>query len=155
MTKRLPILDTDHVVRYVPKGRRAVDEDGNLLGNGIAWNALQQRQGETYVSVNWLEFHSRTRGQQLPKAQELALVRDDLAQAYPRKNGEALLAIANVGEVKKIAGEADKPVRVTHEPSRPNNLSHAGIRQLSNTQNALMDRLAAEAFAETVLACKY
>jgi hypothetical protein len=126
-----------------------VDEDGNLLGNGIAWNALQQRDTETYVSVNWLEYHDGT------KDQQLKLVRDDLAHVYERKkNGEALLAIANVGVVKKMAEEASRPVRVTHEPN-PTNLSHTGIRQLSNTQNALMDRLAAEAFAETVLACKY
>ena len=147
---RKTIPDQDHVVRYVPISRQARDENGDLMGNGLLWSALQQKKNEDFVSVNWLEYHGKARGNALSQAESLKLVRDDLAGVFPPKSRtKALLAIGNVGKIKRACAEAGNVVRVTHEPTG-NNPSHAGIRRLPTDEDALLDLLAAEVFVDTV-----
>lgn len=148
--KKKIIPDEDHVVRYVPYSRQARDADDNLVGNGLLWSALQQRETEASVSVNWLEYHDPAG--ELSKAERLKLVRDDLAAVYPIRP-KGLMAIGNVGEIKSVCADAKSPVRVTHEPSGKN-LSHAGIRRLPTEQDDLLETLAVEVFADTVLAAE-
>ena len=143
---RKPIPDNDHVVRYVPISRQARDLNGNLMGNGVLYTALQQRKDESYVSVNWLEFHQGTR------TDRLALIRQELSEAFPPKSlGKALLAIGHVGQIKRACSDAGRPVRVTHEPTRTSP-SHAGIRQFPTEEDGLLEALAAEVFIDTMLA---
>ncbi|MBV1834439.1 MULTISPECIES: hypothetical protein [Acetobacteraceae] len=148
---RLPIPDSDHVVRYVSYTRQARDVDNKLIGNGLLWASLQQKRDETFVSVNWLEYHKKSVSS-LSRDESLKLVRNDLASAFPPKpTSKALLAIGNVGQIKSTCAAAGAPVRITHEPTK-NNPSHAGIRQLSTEENELLEVLATEVFIDTVLA---
>ena len=143
--QRQLIPDEDHVVRYVPISRQARNPDGNLIGNGLVWSALQQRKDEKTVSVNWLEYHKGSR------SNRLKLIKDELAKSFPPKSlSKALLAIGNVGVIKQACAEADNPVRVAHEPSN-NSPSHAGIRRLPTDHDDLLDALAAEVFVDTLL----
>ncbi|WP_139312959.1 hypothetical protein [Novacetimonas hansenii] len=141
------IPDKHHVVRYVPLSRQSRDDDGNLVGNGLLWVAFQQKKDEAFVSVNWLEYYECD-----DRNEGLKAVRRDLAAAFPpRPSSKALLAIGNVGNIKRACADAGKPVRVTHEPSH-NNPSHAGIRKLPTENEDLLETLAAEIFIDTVLA---
>ena len=140
------------MVRYVPISRQARDENGNLIGNGLLWSALQQKKDENSVSVNWLEYHGKTKGNALSRDEGLKIVRDELAAAFPPKSrSTALLAIGNVGEIKRACAKTGNVVRVLHEPTK-NSPSHAGIRRLPTDENALLDILAAEVFVDTVAA---
>jgi hypothetical protein len=144
--KRKIIPDQDHVVRYVSYARQARDDDDNLIGHGLHWSAFQQKRDEEFVSVNWLEYRPGTR------EERLKAVRADLSGAFPpRPTSKALLAIGNVGEIKRACQEANQPVRITHEPNNKNQ-SHAGIRRLPAGEDDLLETLAAEVFIDTLLA---
>lgn len=148
---RLIIPDRDHVVRYVSYSRQARDEHDELVGNGLLSASLQQKRNETFVSVNWLEYHQKS-APSLSGDESLKLVRNDLASAFPPKpTSKALLAIGNVGQIKNICTAAGAPVRITHEPTQ-NNPSHAGIRQLPTEEDELLEALATEVFIDTILA---
>jgi hypothetical protein len=129
------IPDSDHVARYC--GGRTVD-DGEIQAT-----AFMLREGEEYLSVNWLEALSRSdRTSEIRELQDL----------YARKlhvGVAARIAILNVGAVRaKVVRESQdmRLLRVLHEPIIPDDPSHAGIYDIPHD-----DDLVAELIAQAVL----
>lgn len=153
MAKRvLNIPDTDHIARYVPYARQARDPvSDELLGSGLLWNSLQQRKGEEFVSVNWMECADVVLGRSLNKLSRIGVIKEHLSELGFGKNIKSgLFASANVGKLKSTCSEFGMTVRVTHEPT-DRNPTHAGIRRLSSERDDLLETLAAEVFLDTFL----
>src|SRR4051794_14954963 len=90
--KNLP--DEDHVIRYVPWGRLRKDEDENVVG--FLPQAFELRDGESYLSVNWLEFHTGDREAQIRLS--VWAMRDSFEKPL---GGKSAFAIGQVGKIKK------------------------------------------------------
>ena len=134
--------DEDHIIRYVPWGRLRKDEYDNVIG--FLPQAFEQRDGETYLSVNWLEYHDGDREGQI------RLSVWAMRGSFDRPLGaKSAFAIGNVGKVKQTCQTAGRRVRIVHQPE-PDNLGHAAIRQLARDDINLLDALAADAFVDSV-----
>ena len=107
--------DDDHVSRYCKPS--AVDERGLPLSASFI-----PKQGEEYLSVNWLEYFGETN---LPAAVERVRV-VFLQKGYRlRKNGQ--FAVLNVGAAKTAVREGvDRSLRINHL-SLDDDESHSGI----------------------------
>jgi hypothetical protein len=114
------IPDTDHVARYC----RA----STVEGAEISAAAFMVRQGEEYLSVNWLEeLKCPNRATQISGLQEV------YARKFNRVGAGARIAVLNVG-VLRTNVELKSPDRrllpVLHEPIIPDDPSHAGIYEI-------------------------
>lgn len=133
--------DEDHVIRYVPWGRLRRDDDDNVLG--FLPQAFQRREGEEYLSVNWVEFYEGIRAARV--CLSVWALRDC------RKVGaKSAFAIGNVRQVKEVCQEAGAGVRIVHEPDEPTNPAHSAIRRLPREDLILLAALAEDAFTERV-----
>ena len=132
----------DHVMRYVPWRRLRRDENDNVVG--FLPQAFELREGEEYLSVNWLQFHEGDRGTQV------RLSVWGIRESFERPLGaKSAFAIGNVGMVKDICQKAGSRVRIVHEPE-PQNPGHSAVRRLPRDDLSLLDALAADVFAERV-----
>lgn len=129
------IPDSDHVARYC---RPSTVPDGEIQAT-----AFMLREGEEYLSVNWLEA--------LGHSDRTSEIRE-LQDLYARKlhvGAAARIAILNVGSVRaKVVRESQdmRLLRVLHEPIIPDDPSHAGIYDIPQD-----DDLVAELIAQAVL----
>ena len=113
--QRVP--DSDHVSRYC---KPSAMEDGLPL---VA--AFLMRQGESYLSVNWLEY-LRTRD--LSSAVDMVRARF-LKQSYGLKaNGR--FVVLNVGRCRSAALRIQRHLRIKHIPLKADD-SHSGIYGMS------------------------
>jgi hypothetical protein len=129
------VPDSDHVGRYC--GARTV-ENGE-----ISAAAFMLREGEEYLSVNWLE--------ELKGPSRASQIRD-LRGLYSKKlkvGATARIAILNVGTLRtKVERESpdSRLLRVLHEPEEPDDPSHAGIYEIAH-----YDEIIAQLIAQVVL----
>jgi hypothetical protein len=133
--------DTDHVLRHVAWGQLRRDDELNVIG--FLGEAFRRREDEESLSVSWLEFYPT------PETR----LRDAVwAVRKNRKVGsKSAFALACVANLKRVCSEVGGTrVRVVHEPL-PSWPAHSGIRRLSRDDEALLEALAADAFAEMVL----
>ncbi len=130
--------DADHVVRYVPWTRLLRDEDDKVLG--LLLQAFQLRDGESSLSVNWLEYLNSD------KSTNLAECVKAFRRVYKcgTKSG---YAVASVGNVKAVFVRKQRVVRIVYEPS-PNNKAHSAIHAKINDDLALLDELGGEFYKE-------
>jgi len=117
--KGQPVPEADHVARYC---RASSVENGE-----ISAAAFMLRQGEEYLSVNWLE--------ELKRPSRTTQIRS-LQEVYARKlrvRTGARIAVLNVGALRSNV-ERKSPDRrllpVLHEPIIPDDPSHAGIYEV-------------------------
>jgi hypothetical protein len=129
------VPDSDHVARYCKP--RTIDE------GEIQATAFILREGEAYLSVNWLEeLKSSGRASQIRDLQELYTKKLKVAAT-------AQIAVLNVGTLRtKIERESPdrRLLRVLHEPDEPDDLSHAGIYEIRYD-----DEIIAELIVQVVL----
>ncbi len=130
------VPDSDHVGRYCK---------GSTVESGeISAAAFMVREGEEYLSVNWLEELKRSgRASQISDLQKL------YAMKFNRVGASARIAILNVGIVRtKVAHESpdSRLLRVVHEPEEPDDLSHSGIYEIFHD-----DEIIAELIAQAVI----
>jgi hypothetical protein len=117
--KGQPIPEADHVARYC---KASTVEAGE-----ISATAFMLRQGEEYLSVNWLEELKRPN-----RAAQIA----SLQEVYARKlrvAAGARIAILNVGVLRTNVERKSLDRRllpVLHEPIIPDDPSHAGIYEI-------------------------
>ena len=132
-----------HVMRYVRKRGLRRDEYGKVLG--ILPQALELREGETYLSVTWLEHFDSQYEKGLIKAAEA--IRRQLT--VKRNDGFAMT------EVEAISVTCERfsiIIRALHEPINPENTGHVAIRRFPSDNLELMDILASDAFVDTRVA---
>jgi hypothetical protein len=129
------VPNSDHVARYC--------KASTVEGGEVQATAFMLRDGEEYLSVNWLEdLNCSDRTSEIRTLQDL----------YSRKlsvGTAARIAILNVGALRnKVARESPdmRQLRVLHEPIIPEDPSHAGIYDFSSN-----DEIIAELIAQTVL----
>ena len=107
------VPDSDHISHYC-KGT-SIEADGSINGT-----AFQIREGEEYLSVNWLEFLKKT-----SRNEEIAEVRNVL-QTKLKLGSRSRIAVANVGSLVNHVWEK-RILNVKHEPELPDDPSHSGI----------------------------
>ncbi len=131
--KHLPI--EDHAARYCPGSK--LSENGEVSGT-----AFHLRQGEPYVSVEWLEYLN------LPsRDDEVRGIADILAHKL-RLGASAKIAVLNVGEVCGYVEQASGfYIRFLHEPE-PLDPAHSGIHDTAQDE-ILICELIAETVAES------
>ncbi len=134
------VPNDSHVMRYVRKRQLRRDEHGNLLG--ILPQALELRDGETYLSVTWLEHFDPQYEQGLIRAAEA--IRRQL-----NVKGNDGFSTTEVGGFCEICEGFEKKVRVLHEPINPENTGHVAIRKFPRDNLELLDLLASDAFVDT------
>ena len=106
------VPDSDHIARYC--GGSSVESDGTI--NRMAFRI---RNGEEYLSVNWLEFLKKS------SREEIAEVRNVLRKKLTL-GSRARIAVANVGSLINHIRE-ERILNVQHEPELPDDPSHSGI----------------------------
>ena len=129
------IPDSDHVARYC--------KASTVEGAEILATAFMVREGEEYLSVNWLE--------ELKRSDRASQVRD-LQKLYATKlkvRAASRIAILNVGALRaKVQRESTdrRLLPVLHEPIIPDDPSHAGIHEIPYD-----DDLVAELITQVIL----
>src|SRR5215216_3191402 len=109
--KNLP--DEDHIIRYVPWQRLRRDQDDNVIG--FLPHAFELREGEEYLSVNWLEFYEGSKDEQFRLS--IWTIRDRFEKPLGKRSA---FAIGNVGKVRQTCRAAGNRVRIVHEPQAGN-----------------------------------
>jgi len=130
----------EHVVRYVRKGRLRRDEDDNVIG--VLPQAFQHREGESYLSVTWLQHFSAIYEDGLK--QSVAAIRRQLTV----KGGDGF-TLGQVDHISSTCARRDCKVRILHEPVVPLNTGHCAWRGLSGDDLQLLQILADEVFVDT------
>lgn len=125
-------------MRYVPRKLQERDEDGNLIGFWPA--AFAHREGEGYLSANWLEYFEDTH------ASNAAACKTGLQTVL--KASTAMFGVAQVGRVKALAQHNAKPVRVVYYPNSDSNPSHSAIFLSLPEPEAVREDLAREFYKE-------
>lgn len=129
------IPEEHHIARYCKR---------HTLDNGKPTSAsFELREGESYLSVNWIECidpsdSSRAIG-------ELWEHYSNIFRGIKPKSRIALLNVGNTLEHVEQESTDKRKLRINHNPTPPNNLSHAGIYGYS-----FMDTLIAETIAQSV-----
>src|SRR5437867_12489750 len=111
------IPEADHVARYC---RASSVENGE-----ISATAFMLRQGEEYLSVNWLEQLKRP-----SRATEIRGLQELYTRKFNRVGAGARIAILNVGALRTNVERKSSDRRllpILHEPIIPDEPSHAGI----------------------------
>ena len=129
------IPDSDHVARHC--------KTSTVAGDEILATAFMMREGEPYLSVNWLEDLKRS-----DRANEVRALQELYPSKMTRVGAGARIAILNVGTLRtKVERESpDKCLlRVLHEPE-PDDPSHSGIYDIPYD-----DDIVAELIAQVVL----
>lgn len=128
------IPDSDHVARYC-KASSVEDEV-------ISATAFMLREGEEYISLNWLENLQLS-----DRASEIRSLRE----LYSKKltpAAKARIAVLNVG-ITRAQVKRDSPdgrvLSVLHEPIEPDDPSHSGLYSIRDD-----DELIAELIAESI-----
>lgn len=140
MKRGADLPDDHHVMRHVGKNRLHRDAEGNFMG--LLPQAFSLRDGETSLSVNWIEHFE---GEWDVKIQESVL----LFRKIRDIKKSCAFAVGNVGQIKNISLQNNTSVRIAYAPtsSIPN---HAEIHRLPKEDMALLESLAADAFTEIV-----
>lgn len=95
-----PLLDDDHVVRYV--------RPGLIDGEEVAGGAFLRRDGESACSINWLDyFRYQSKERQLREVRRLI-------RLEVRPNGR--LAELNVGQTKQHVADHLKTLDFVEDP---------------------------------------
>lgn len=117
-------------MRYVPLARLRRDEDGNVLG--ILPQAFAHRNGEDFLSVNWLEHFKKDKASNL---------RDcvDAQRATLNVGKNCVYAVAMVDKVKLVCVKKQKPVRIVYHPTKGNAAHSALYVQHNEDLNVLSD----------------
>lgn len=129
------IPGSDHVARHC--------KASTVEGDKIMAAAFMLRQGEEFLSVNWLEELKCP-----DRSSEIRALRDLYTRKMTRVGVGARIAILNVGALRtKVESESpdNRLLRVIHEPEL-NDPSHAGIYDIPYD-----DDIVAELIAEAVL----
>jgi len=129
--------DEQHVMRHVSWVRLERDENDNVLGFLPA--AFELRDGEDYLSVNWLEYYEQAHADNVTAC--IASVRSVL----PAK--KARFGVAQVAKVKTLAKHSNKPVRIVYASS-PKNLSHSALHIDQPIPDAVCEALALEFYKQ-------
>lgn len=121
-------------MRYVPPARLRRDEDGTVLG--ILPQAFALRDGEDYLSVNWLEHF---------KKDKVSNLRDcvDAQRATLTVGKNCVYAVAVVDKVKGVCVKKQKPVRIVYQPTKGNK-AHSALYVQHNEDLNVMSDLALE-----------
>jgi hypothetical protein len=130
------VPDSDHVARYC--------KASTVEGGEVQATAFLLRDGEEYLSVNWLEDLNCS-----DRRSEIRALQDLYSRKLNRVGTAARIAILNVGAFRtKVAHESPdmRRLRVLHEPIMPEDPSHAGIYDISSD-----DEIIAELIAQSVL----
>ena len=126
---RLP--DTDRVSRYC-RPRQVLD--GEPLPA-----AFMPRDGEEYLSVNWLEYFSAS-----SSADQISQVRETMQSAGFRLSRNGLFAILQIGVSRaEVKDKFEVEIEFVHEPL-PNDGSHAGIYGLPTHDYELLSDIATQ-----------
>ena len=119
------IEQNHNVVRYAGHGK--IDP---ITGN-VVRGAFQLREGDTGLSVNWLEYFGND-----SKQEQLKKVMHDMKSIGRSIGVKGLYAELNVGEtMDEVLNECGIEIDVSHDP-KDKNLSHAliqGLRTPSRT----------------------
>jgi hypothetical protein len=126
--------EQDHIMRYVPRSRLRRDEDGNVLG--ILPQAFAHRDGEEFLSVNWLEHFKQDKTSNLCRC--IAAQRATLDVG---KN--CVYAVAVVEKVKQVCASKQKAVRIVYQPTK-SNAAHSALQVRHNEDLNIMSDLALE-----------
>lgn len=129
------IPDSDHVARYC---RPTTIDEGEIQAT-----AFMLREGEEYLSVNWLEELNCS-----DRRSEIRALQDLYSRTLSVRT-TARIAILSVGASRtKVAQESPdmRLLRVLHKPIIPEDPSHAGIYDISPD-----DEIIAELIAQSVL----
>jgi hypothetical protein len=139
------VPDSDHLMRYVPRGRQLRDpETDAFLGIlGSAFNIRDEDRGG--LSVTWIEHYG-------PKSEDTIRLagtcyRDSLPSG--KLNRSACFSIGNAGAIREAGMARRNRLRLIPAPDGPNT-GHVEIHRFSDEDKELLDTLAMDVFVEHV-----
>jgi hypothetical protein len=138
------VPDNNHIVRYVPWARLRKDENDNVIG--VLGAAFRLRPDEEYLSATWAEFFGGEHKENLDCA--VHAIRASDIDVRP-KSGFAIGEVAAIKE-RCLADRNRHKIRVIHE-KEDDNPAHAALRLWPRDNDALLELLAENDWAETLL----
>lgn len=141
MAEKLP--PSDHVVRYVRKRLLRRDDKDTVIG--VLPQAFQLRDGESYLSVTWVEHFSQVYDVGFCNAAAA------IGRQLTVKGNDGFTA-GQVGGISDLCDKVEIRVRLLHEPEPPENTGHSAIRGLPRDNMDLLALLADDVFVDTRLA---
>jgi len=134
------IPDNHHVMRHVPFRSLIKDEDGNAKG-GFFPQAFELREGETGLSVNWLEYFNGTYDEN--KESSVRMFRKT------RKIGKkSAFATGNVKKLRDTCAEKGYSKVLVILDEDEDNKSHSLIIRLPQDDQTLFESLATDVFSD-------
>lgn len=136
MKKGAQLPEDHHVMRHVPWSRLRRDADENVIG--ILPHAFELREGESALSVNWVEFHAEE-----GVDPEVASI-----QAFRRTldiRNRSAFGIGNVKEIADVTDERGRSLRTTYSPNSSNQ-SHSSIKGRPLEDEIAREKLAVRVF---------
>ena len=151
LKKNDSIPDDNHILRYISLNKLRKDENDKVIG--ILGEAFKLRNGESYLSANWLEYFTGSHDEQVTDAIKEFRKHFDV-------RSKAGFAIGNVDDIKAVC--ADKRNCKIHVVSYPTtkksldgkpykNKSHVAVKSLPADDIELLELLATEAWCHLVL----
>ncbi len=122
------VPDSDHVSRFC---KPATIDDGIVTGL-----AFRLREGEEYLSVNWLEYLACD-----DRSTQIAALRDVFERKFSKVSATARFAVLNVGALCAYVRSESRDLTVVHEPERDDE-SHCGVHGLRLDDEVIADMLA-------------
>ena len=128
-----PIPDDDHVSRYVPFTK--LTNSGRISGA-----AFQLRPNEDALSVNWLEYFGL--GDRDAEIKEVRKVFTDKGWILQAKAKFAILDVGATKEYVQQESDDNRVLSMLHDPSPPEDESHAGIYNVPRDDPSIGDMIA-------------
>ena len=140
MKKGSPLPEEHHVMRHVPWTRLRRDADDNVIG--ILQQAFELREGETALSVNWIEHHAAAGID--PETASIETFRRTLDVRR-----RSAFGIGNVRKIADVTDEGGYSLRTTYSPTT-NNQSHSSIKGRPLEDIIAREKLATRVFGRFI-----
>lgn len=139
------VPDTDHLMRYVPRGQQVRDPDDNSFKSivGTAFSLRPEDKGA--LSLTWVEHY----GPKSRATYSVAASNFRESQQSKKLGAQAYFAIGQAGDTRKTAAAHGKQIRLVHAPDGPNT-GHVELRRFTDEDRCLLDALALDVFTEHV-----
>lgn len=144
INKNQPLLDNNHIIRYVPWSKLRKNENDEVIG--ILGEAFKPRPSDNEgLSATWIEYYGNDHEAGVSEA--IRTLRNGKLAVKPKSG----FAVGNVGKIKSACRNYKNiEVNVIYRPSSHNE-AHVEVRRLPQDDTELHEFLAEDAWSDLIL----
>jgi hypothetical protein len=142
---KVKVPDSDHLMRYVPRGQQVRDPDDNSF-KGIVGKAFALRpEDKGALSLTWVEHY----GAKSCATYSIAASKFRDSFRSKKLGAQGYFAIGQAEATRQTAAKHGKQIRLVHSPDGPNT-GHVDLLRFTDDDRTLLDALALDVFTEHV-----